>query len=67
MNWKRAVSLFVAGISGFAGAAELIWSFDMNNPQIRERIGKCPYAKVSKDFEGTDVLTLKVPPEALQE
>ena len=37
----------------------------MNNPQIRERIGKCPYAKVSKDFEGTDVLTLKVPPEAL--
>jgi acetyl xylan esterase len=65
MNWKRVVSLFVAGISGFVGAAELIWCFDMNNPQIRERIGKCPYAKVSKDFEGTDVLTLKVPPEAL--
>ena len=40
MNWKRVVSLFVAGISGFVGAAELIWCFDMNNPQIRERIGK---------------------------
>jgi len=65
MNWKRIVSLFAVGISGFVGAAELVWTLDMSDPQIRSRIKKCPYAKVSKDFEGTDVLTVKVPPEAL--
>lgn len=66
MNRKRRWLLPFFGAMLSAGAAELIWTLDLDDPQIQKQVAKCPYAKISKDFEGTNVLSVTVPPEALK-
>lgn len=44
-----------------AGAADLVYAVDFSSPEIQAAVKACPQAKVTKDFEGTDVLTVTVP------
>ncbi len=45
-------------------AEELVYTLDLKNEYIKNQIDNCPYAKITKDFEGTDVLTINVPEKA---
>ncbi len=44
-----------------APAAELVYAVDFNSSAVKAAVAACPQAKVAKDFEGTDVLTVTVP------
>lgn len=46
-----------------AFAAELLYVVDFGAPEVIAAVARCPWAKVEKDFEGTDVLTVTVPPD----
>lgn len=67
MQWKKLFVLAAMGIVGSTTAAELVWVLDLSSPSILTLVEKCPGAGVTKDFEGTDVLTVKVSPEALKQ
>ncbi len=43
-------------------AADVVWSLDLDDPAVKTRVAQCPYAKIAKDYEGTNVLTISIPP-----
>ncbi len=62
-RYCRGIAVAVGLFSGSAPAiaADLVYAVDFNDPVVRAAVARCPYAKVEKDFEGTDVLTIRVP------
>ncbi|MBS1371449.1 MAG: cellulase family glycosylhydrolase [Lentisphaeria bacterium] len=48
-------------------SAELLYRLDFNDPEVKKAIARCPFAEVSADFENTQVLTVRVPPDRKDE
>ena len=64
MKLKKWLTLFFAAVTIVAGAAENAvrpFKVDFNDPTVKAAVAKCPYARIEKDFEQTDILTIEVP------
>jgi hypothetical protein len=65
MKLKKWLTLFFAAVTSAAGiAAEnaaLPYKVDFNDPAVKAAVAKCSYARIEKDFEQTDILTIEVP------
>lgn len=63
---KWILNLAVVAVAAVGGAAELLYSVDFNAPEVKAAIARQPLAKVVKDFEGTQVLSVTVPPDGIK-
>ena len=67
MKLKKWLTLVFAALTSVAGATEnaaLPYKVDFNDPTVKAAVAKCPYARIEKDFEHTDILTIEVPKSA---
>lgn len=57
----KKIMVLLAFLPLFSPAADLLWQLDLSSPEVQKIVAQCPYAKIAKDFEKTDVLTFTVP------
>lgn len=60
MNVTQPIALLLFLFAATAGIAKE-FRIDFQDPAVKAAIAACPYAKLEKDFEQTDVLTIEVP------
>lgn len=63
MVWAAALAVLPLR----AAQPELLYAVNFDDPAVRAAVDKCPFAKVEKDFEGTSVLTVTVPPDKMSD
>ena len=63
MVWAAALAVLPLR----AAQPELLYTVNFDDPDVRAAVDKCPFAKVEKDFEGTSVLTVTVPPDKMSD